>query len=895
LLARAARQAGARTWISGTPFEIRPGLAAAMLDFYDELRRRQRSVRRLVRALFDQLRVERGTDRGSESLIRQTCFLGFTWLAYERLVNEAGAIDEHQLRARLLERTEPVPFDHVVVAVTDRPSDPRGLWPADFDLLGRLPGVQRIDVVVTDETHDAGFRERIERELPGIEEVRHVAHASAPVLVRPADGPDSPAMFVSRDREEELRDVARAIRARATDGRLTESVAVVFQRPLPYLYLARQVLVDARVPYQAFDALPLASEPYAALLDLVLACARTGGVRDAAVALLRSPLLRFEVDGEAVALGDVSALDAVLLERRATGVADSFAGEVDAFFGARADRRRLARAGAARAACAAAGVAADLAGFSRHAPASAQVACLSAFLRRHERPAPDDDEWRDRHLRARAAVLAALDGLAAAYAAHDDEPREADALTSAIHHVVEGQTFAPRRGHEGVHLVDAVAARFGQFAHVHLVGLVETDWPERLRRNVFYTSGLLNALGWPQDADHTRDQQAAFRDLLGLAATSTTLHGFELEGDALVAASPMVELARGLPARVEPIQTGRPIFPDELIAAGAGPGGSLDAEPAAWLALRRRRPPLADPRYAGAIRARPGGPYRVSRVDRYIDCPFKYFAENVLDLPEERDDPAGLTPIERGTLVHDLFERFYRAWQAAGHGAITPATLPDALARFAALAREALAKLPAADRALEETRLLGSIVARGLAERVFELESDAGGDIVGRLIEERLEGPFTFPELFGFKQTVIDIRGKADRIDVFADGSLRVIDYKLGKLPDLDASVQIGVYAHAARQVLEAGDGRPHAVSAAMYLAFGDDRHLEGRLGNTKSGTVDPAIDAAVQRFVGAVRSIEAGEFPPRPRNPGDCARCAVAGVCRKEYRVESHEAAESL
>jgi len=894
LFERAAALTSRRPRLGGAPFEIRPGLVATALEFYDELRRRQRSIRRFVRALFTELRVERGTDRGSESLIHQTCFLALTCLAYERLAAASRGIDEHQLRARLLDSHEPALFDHVIVAVADRPSDPRGLWPADFDLLGRLPGVRRIDVVVTDETHDAGFRERIERELPGIEDERQPADDRATVLVRPEG--DERASFVSRDREEELRDVARAIRARARAGKaqLVESVGIVFQRPLPYLYLARQVLTDARVPYQTFDALPLAGEPYAALLDLVLVFARTGGTRDAAGALLRSPLLAFDEGGAPLVPAAVSALEAVLAERRATGDASTYEAEVDACFAGRSERRRRAREPAARAAGVAAAAARELAAFRESAAASTQVGAIAGFLRRHERPVPADDPWRDRHFRARAAVLGALDGLAAAYARHDDASRDADRLTAAIRHVIERQTFLPRHGRKGVHLVDAVAARFGEFAHVHLVGLVETDWPERPRRNVFYGSGLLSSMGWPQDADQSRAEQAAFRDLVGLASVSTTLHGFELEGDALVAVSPLVELARELPSvpagAVEP----RLIFTDEVLTAEAGAAPGLEPEPARWLSLRRARPPLDDPGYSGTVPPRPPEAYRVSRVDRYVDCPFKYFAENVLRLAEERDDEAGLTPLERGSLVHELFERFYASWQGDGFGTITPETLPEAVARFAALAREAFARLPAADRALEETRLLGSIVARGLAERVFELEADAGGRIVERLIEQPLNGPFTFPALGGLRQTTIEIRGKADRIDVFDDGSLRVIDYKLGRLPDTESSVQIGAYAHAVRQFLERRDGRPHEIAAAMYLAFGDDRKLEGRLGD-RGETAALAVESRAAGFAAAVSSIEAGAFPPRPRRTSDCAWCGVAGVCRKEYRLESDEAAEPV
>ena len=118
----------------------------------------------------------------------------------------------------------------------------------------------------------------------------------------------------------------RAIRARAGSAASTlhETTAIVFHRPLPALYLAQQVLADAGVPYQALDALPLASEPYAALLDLVLAVARTGGTREAMTALLRSRLMEFrESAGDvSVASRDVAALDFALAERRSIGEAD---------------------------------------------------------------------------------------------------------------------------------------------------------------------------------------------------------------------------------------------------------------------------------------------------------------------------------------------------------------------------------------------------------------------------------------------------------------------------------------------------------------------------------------------------------------------------------------------
>ena len=887
LMAAAADRTARRPRMGGAPFALRPALVAVMLDFYDELRRRQRSVTRFRRALFDELKVERGSDRGSESLIHQTAFLGLSFLAYERAVVAAGAIDEHMLRALLLAERPQWAVDHVVVAVADHPTDPRGLWPADFDLLGRWPGL-RVDVVMTDETHDAGFRERLERELPEIEERREPPAPWSPVVVRPPDAKDGEWCHVGRDREEEVRDVIRHIRARARQdavpGRLAPT-AIVFQRPLPYLYLTRQLCEDAGVPIQALDALPLAGEPYAALLDLILVVARTGGTRESSLALLRSPLLNFEVEGERVSLEDVAALDTVLVGFRVTGGADRYPDAVTRFL-AGAHRHDRARAsGAPRAAQAASDAARELAPFQQEATASNQVRCVAAFLRARQLGPGEGDEWRQAYLRARAAVLGSLDALADAYERHDDRHREADELVAAIRHQVERQTFSPARNQAGVHLVDAVAARFGEFDHVHLVGLVETDWPERQRRSIFYTSGLLKVLGWPQDADHAAAQLAGFRDLTGLPSRSLHLHAFHLEGDAMVGLSPMVEVARGLPAVLSDVLPPVQIFSDEVLSGASQDDAQLPEDAAAWLDARRQRPPLDDERYRGVGLPQAPQAYRVSKVDRYVTCPFQYFAESVLHLQQENEEAVGLTPMERGTLMHDLFERFYRAWNAAGHGTITAERLPEAVAMFTSMARETCGSLPDADRVLEETRLLGSLVARGVAERVFELEAEDGGEVVARHLEEVLKGPFRFPRLGGLDEVTIEINGKADRVDVFSDGSLRVVDYKLGRMPDLKTSIQIAAYAWAAQQKLEARDHTPHPVAAAMYLAFGDEQRLEGRLGSRTDSSV--AVQARATEFAGVIGEIEAGEFPARPISTSECGWCKYAGVCRKEYKLE--------
>jgi RecB family exonuclease len=182
----------------------------------------------------------------------------------------------------------------------------------------------------------------------------------------------------------------------------------------------------------------------------------------------------------------------------------------------------------------------------------------------------------------------------------------------------------------------------------------------------------------------------------------------------------------------------------------------------------------------------------------------------------------------------------------------------------------------------------------GVAERVFELEADSRTEIRERWLECELNGSFRFPTHHGFGERLIEIRGKADRIDILVDGTLAVVDYKLGRLPDVTSSIQIGVYAHCARQLLEARDGKPHLISSARYLAFGDDRRLEGALGGG-SDPVTPAVEIRASEFAGIVARIESGEFPVRPKRPADCQWCGYAGVCRKEYQVEADDAAEPV
>jgi len=902
LFGRAARETAAAG--APPPFPLRPGLVVQMLGLYDELRRRHKTVEAFGRLLFSSLEPSADSDRGAARLVAQTRFMTGAFLAYERLMAASGRLDEHALRARLLDPSAGATLGHVIVTVPDQNADPAGLWPADFDLLARMPGLERVDVIATEEVLATGFLERLHNDLlPGIEEDRWTGAAEPPpVLLAPpgtrnvqgtftqrtrnghgADtepGETSRRYWLVRDREEELVDAVRHIRASAPPGG-EDRVAVVFQRPLPYVYLARHVFGAARMPYQAFDALPLAAEPYVSTIDLVLSAAASDFTRGDTIALLRSPHLALADDGAPLSAGETAALDCVLQHERHLGGADRLADLADrlergASAAPAADVRR-----ARRAARAAAAAARELAPLGPEAPPTTQLAVLAAFLDRHDRPPASDAAVRERELRARAAVRGAIDALARAHRGYDDAPVPFEDVAAALRRWIEGETFMPRTGDRGPHLVDAAAARYGDFDDVRLVGLVERDWPEASARNIFYPAWLLVQLGWPSEPDRLGGARAAFRDLLRLATSRLALSAFTLEDDALVRLSPFVEEIEDadLPVSVVDAPAAR-VFAHEALMDDPVAPGEMAGDAAAWLALRLARAPAGDPRFHGWTGPTDPGALRVSAVERYLDCPFRYFAAHVLRLGEERDEEPGLSALERGQLVHEVFERFFAEWQGQGRGAITASNLPEALRAFARVAEARLADLPEADRALERARLVGSAVASGFGARAFDFEVEADVEVVERLLEHPLAGEFVFATREG--RRALELKGKADRVDLLADGTIRLVDYKLGRAPKTSRKIQLPVYGVCAEQDLAGRGGRAWRFGAAGYIAFGERQPFVPLAPRGKP--FEEAVAAGVQRLVDSADGIAHGEFPVRPDEPYLCTYCPYPTVCRKDY-----------
>jgi RecB family exonuclease len=874
--ARDAEEAGHQA-----PFHVRPALVAEMLALYDQVRLLGRTVDDFDRLLIGELAPAAESDRGASQLLEQTRFLAAAFRAYETRLAGSQLLDEHGVRARIAASTAAQPLQHLVIAVGDRPYDPEGFWPADVSLFTTLIGLSSLDVLATEAALDAGFLDRVRHAFVGIEDSPSLPARPAPILIVPANHNEE-LVYAYRDREDELEGVARRLQSSPALDR----TGLVVARPLPYLYLAREVFASAGIAFEAQDTLPLAAEPYAAAVDVVLECAAANFTRRALMALLRSPHFRFAIEPPAAAGGTpdpraVALLDTAMAANRYLGGLDRLAALGHSLTGAERT-----------AAAAALSIAAELAPLLETRPLADQAQLLRDFLERHDRAfAPQGSSSptslgglaADRRRRARAVVMVTLDGLITALRRQDpDAAGSVTELSAAVRRRLGTQTFAANRPDGGLRIVDTHAARFAEFDEVQIMGLVEGEWPERPRRNVFYPRALIAQLepSRPERIDLTaeRDQvrgaRAMFRDLAGLAAQRTWLSTFALESDSVVEPSSFID---DLPSfgfvaeRRSAVRSGRTFAYEALI----DDPGAVDSP---WAQARAGNAGRDPSRFAGEAGAWTLPRVSVSRLQRYLKCPFQFYVSNVLQVAEEPEDENSRSPLERGRFLHELFETFFHEWQARGRGRVTSREMAEARALFEEIAEPALRSLPPAEAGLERARLFGSAVGSGIADRVFAMEAERGIDIRERLMEYELDGEFTFTGSDGERRAV-RLRAKIDRVDLLGDGTFRLIDYKTKYVPDRRTALQLPIYSACVRATLSQQHGRDLAASEAMYLSFEGPQPVVAL--DERGKPFDDLTTAAEHRLVAALNDIARGHYPPAPETGNLCTMCRFTSICR--------------
>jgi ATP-dependent helicase/nuclease subunit B len=266
-----------------------------------------------------------------------------------------------------------------------------------------------------------------------------------------------------------------------------------------------------------------------------------------------------------------------------------------------------------------------------------------------------------------------------------------------------------------------------------------------------------------------------------------------------------------------------------------------------------------------------------TRLQTYAGNPFDYFLEYVLrvDIPELPEDRYEVSPLDRGSLVHETLDAFLAEVLARPGGAPgpdTPWTESDH-DRLRAVAEARCATYEAQGRT--GRRLFWHRDRRRILAELdrFLTEDSATREGFGlRTIATELR--------FGFADTApaIDLplsdartlrfRGAADRVDRTAGGTLWVIDYKTGRpygVPADDPTaagtmLQLPIYAHAARASF--GD-RDTLVGAAYWFVSTRGQFRWAEL------VLTPEVDTRVDVVLRAIADgIDAGVFPCRVDPP---------------------------
>lgn len=288
-------------------------------------------------------------------------------------------------------------------------------------------------------------------------------------------------------------------------------------------------------------------------------------------------------------------------------------------------------------------------------------------------------------------------------------------------------------------------------------------------------------------------------------------------------------------------------------------------------------------------------PVSASQIERWPSCPHAYFMRHLLGVVPI-DDPAdelGLSPLERGNVIHDTLDRFHRlvlageiaqpgtdGWSADAVTALMQvfeetADLYERTGRTGRAANWFLQRRSVRNEVLNWIAEDGQVAAARHAEVIHsELGFGRDGEVVLPLPDGRR----------------LAVLGFADRIDRTRSGELVIVDHKTGKAdpfkkidrtdPTEDGhKFQLPVYAAAALAEIGEVPGSAATPVRAEYSFF--DRGGYARYGYSFDDEVWDRVAADLGRVVSGIESglFPAVTDPPAYRHFIECWYCQPDGL----------------
>jgi ATP-dependent helicase/nuclease subunit B len=323
--------------------------------------------------------------------------------------------------------------------------------------------------------------------------------------------------------------------------------------------------------------------------------------------------------------------------------------------------------------------------------------------------------------------------------------------------------------------------------------------------------------------------------------------------------------------------------------------------------------------HRAALHALRDSVFSVSQLESYGTCPFQFFGARVLRLRPPGDFREDLSPLERGSLIHEILFAFMTGRKARGLPDIwlcTDEEAAEAEADLLRIAEDRLARVDLPDPFWEADReaLLGTPLQRGLLQEFLRVERERETPLHARFFEVAFGPRMTADglcdrELSSDEPVVVGtvrLRGRVDRVETGTD-VFSIIDYKTGTthagLADIRAgmSLQLPLYLRAVQGLLASRLHLTLTPAAGLHYQLAGEVKLSPVLASnqqrgvafgaaSRSRQIVPTdedlrllIDGAVARAGDFVEGMSGGVFPltSPDRIASVCRSCDLKTVCR--------------
>ena len=322
-------------------------------------------------------------------------------------------------------------------------------------------------------------------------------------------------------------------------------------------------------------------------------------------------------------------------------------------------------------------------------------------------------------------------------------------------------------------------------------------------------------------------------------------------------------------------------------------------------------------------------PFSITRLETFAFCPIKFFFKYLVKIEEEEELESGLTPLERGELIHGALFRFYSELREKGRQAV-PWEEAELLYK---IADEEFNRLPFEGMLfeLEREKYFGSQNRPGMWDVFLNKEKEYIEQLgfipayfeaaFGRTGSNREQDKLLSqdkPVTISRGDEEIKITGKIDRVDLNSSGEALLIDYKTGsksaKVKDVarGTELQLAIYAVILPKLLAAAQAAEAAMpvmtaiyqvkdaenckqkpimldrNAGLNMKMMGHAPLPNKYVTDADGqplTFDNVLEAAQDHVFTYVQQIQNGKFRHTryPEDPPCRDFCEFRRMCRKD------------